>query len=122
MRDWRIKVMVVREMLEMAGMVASKEMAMWGMRYSMIEMVVVGEMIEMFIRLKTYVVMCRVKSYKGYMGKHIMIVTVVGEYKMKPVWGYRMVMDCKVMLRREPRLMGSGKRYIMIMTEVWDCK
>ena len=88
----------------------------------MIEMVVVGEMIEMFIRLKTYVVMCRVKSYKGYMGKHIMIVTVVGEYKMKPVWGYRMVMDCKVMLRREPSLMGSGKRYIMIMTEVWDCK
>ena len=114
--------MVVREMLEMAGMVASKEMAMWGMRYSMIEMVVVGEMIEMFIRLTTYVVMCRVKSYKGYMGKHIMIVTVVGECKMKPVWGYRMVMDCKVMLRREPSLMGSGKRYIMIMTEVWDCK
>ena len=49
--------------------------------------------------------MCGVEFYKRYMGKPIMIVTEVWDYKMKFVWGYSMVMDYKVMLMREPSLM-----------------
>ena len=73
--------------------------------------------------------MCRVESDKRYMGKPIMIVTEVWDYKMKFVWGYSLVMDYKVILMREPSLMcrvESDKMYmgklIMIVTEVWDYK
>ena len=45
-------------------------------------------------------------DYKGDMEKTLMIVKgVVGECKMKLVWGYSMVMDYKVILMREPSLM-----------------